>query len=65
MAGNDVPSDPLLVKCSGWTLIYLAPIAPGLITKQFFDTLTDNSALQYGILGIISLLIGAALPELL
>ena len=31
-----------------WTLIYLAPIAPGLITKQFFNTLTDNSALHTG-----------------
>lgn len=47
-----------------WTLIYLAPIAPGLITKQFFDTLTDNSALHYGIWGIISLLIGAALARI-
>ncbi len=47
-----------------WTLIYLAPIAPGLITKQFFDTLTDNSTLHYGIWGIISLLIGAALARI-
>ena len=46
-----------------WTLIYLAPIAPGLITKQFFDTLTDNSAIHYGIWGIISV-IGAALARI-
>ena len=37
-----------LDKCIGLDIIYLAPIAPGLITKQFFDSLTDNSALHYG-----------------
>ncbi|BBH23176.1 HlyB/MsbA family ABC transporter [Paenibacillus baekrokdamisoli] len=47
-----------------WTLIYLAPIAPGLITKQFFDALSGDSALHNGVWGIIALLIGAALARI-
>ncbi|MFC5651283.1 ABC transporter ATP-binding protein [Paenibacillus solisilvae] len=47
-----------------WTLIYLAPIAPGLITKQFFDTLSGDSAVHYGVWGIIALLIGAAFARI-
>ena len=64
MAGDDVPSDPLLVKCAGLDIDLLSSDCAGLITKQFFDTLTDNSALHYGIWGIISLLIGAALARI-
>ncbi|MZQ86826.1 ATP-binding cassette domain-containing protein [Paenibacillus sp. 5J-6] len=47
-----------------WTIIYLAPIAPGLITKQFFDSLTVNSTLGYGVWGLIALLIAAALGRI-
>ena len=43
-----------------WTIIYLAPIAPGLITKAFFDTLTGNATLSFSVWGLIALLIGAA-----
>ncbi|RAP73467.1 ABC transporter ATP-binding protein [Paenibacillus montanisoli] len=43
-----------------WTIIYLVPIAPGLITKEFFDSLTGDDALELGTWGIIALLIGAA-----
>ncbi|UVI31588.1 ABC transporter ATP-binding protein [Paenibacillus spongiae] len=48
-----------------WTLIYLAPIAPGLITKQFFDSLTGESAVAYGTWGIIALLLGAAVARVM
>lgn len=43
-----------------WSLIYLAPILPGVLTKEFFDSLTDSSAASLGIWTIIALLMGAA-----
>lgn len=52
------------INALAWTIIYLAPIAPGLITKQFFDSLTGNSTLGYGVWGLIALLIAAALGRI-
>ncbi|NOV02215.1 ABC transporter ATP-binding protein [Paenibacillus planticolens] len=52
------------VNALAWTVIYLAPIAPGLITKQFFDSLTGHSSLGYGVWGLIALLIAAALGRI-
>lgn len=52
------------INALAWTVIYLAPIAPGLITKQFFDSLTGNSSLGYGVWGLIALLIAAALGRI-
>ncbi|WP_419871236.1 ABC transporter ATP-binding protein [Candidatus Pristimantibacillus sp. PTI5] len=46
-----------------WTVIYLMPIFPGLITKAFFDSLTIDSAAGYGTWGLIALLLGAALAR--
>jgi ATP-binding cassette subfamily B protein len=54
-----------IVNAVAWTLIYLAPIAPGLITKEFFDSLTGNSALNFTTWGIVSLLLGAALARMM
>ncbi|MEW9697598.1 ABC transporter ATP-binding protein [Paenibacillus sp. SI8] len=48
-----------------WTAIYLAPIAPGLVTKEFFDSLTGNSKLGYGVWGIVALLMAAALGRMM
>lgn len=42
-----------------WTLIYLAPILPGLLTKAFFDALTDSAAARFGIWTIIALLLAS------
>lgn len=53
------------INAFAWTIIYLAPIAPGLITKAFFDTLTGNATLKFGVWGLIALLIGAALGRIL
>lgn len=53
------------INALAWTIIYLAPIAPGLITKAFFDTLTGNATLKFGVWGLIALLIGAALGRIL
>jgi ATP-binding cassette, subfamily B, bacterial len=46
-----------------WTLIYLAPIAPGFITKLFFDSLTDEAPYQLGVWAIVGLLFAAALAR--
>ncbi|RKN64306.1 ABC transporter ATP-binding protein [Paenibacillus ginsengarvi] len=53
---------PLLytLNAAMWTLIYLAPILPGLLTKAFFDALTDSAAAWFGIWTIIALLLAAA-----
>ncbi|RTE07118.1 ABC transporter ATP-binding protein [Paenibacillus whitsoniae] len=48
-----------------WTLIYLAPIAPGLVTKEFFDTLTGHAKLDYGVWGLIALLMAAAIGRMM
>ncbi|NOU68577.1 ATP-binding cassette domain-containing protein [Paenibacillus sp. LMG 31461] len=53
------------INALAWTIIYLAPIAPGLITKAFFDTLTGNATVKFGVWGLIALLIGAALGRIL
>ncbi|MCA0756834.1 ABC transporter ATP-binding protein/permease [Paenibacillus sp. N4] len=46
-----------------WTVIYLMPIFPGLITKAFFDSLTMDSAVEVGTWGLVALLLGAALAR--
>lgn len=46
-----------------WTVIYLMPIFPGLITKAFFDSLTMESAAEVGTWGLVALLLGAALAR--
>ncbi|OCT13707.1 ABC transporter ATP-binding protein [Paenibacillus pectinilyticus] len=53
------------INALAWTIIYLAPIAPGLITKAFFDSLTEKSTLSIGVWGLIALLIAAALGRIL
>ncbi|MFB9279533.1 ABC transporter ATP-binding protein [Cohnella cellulosilytica] len=46
-----------------WTAIYLMPIVPGLVTKEFFDSLTGDAATGLGIGALIALLIGFALAR--
>ena len=48
-----------------WTLISLAPIIPGLLTKEFFDFLDGQATLGIGIGGLIALLVGAALARVM
>jgi ATP-binding cassette subfamily B protein len=52
-----------ILNALAWTIIYLVPIIPGLITKAFFDSLTLDSAAKVGIWGLIALLLGAALAR--
>lgn len=44
-----------------WTLIYLAPILPGLVTKAFFDALSGSAPARFGLWTLIILLLGTAL----
>lgn len=46
-----------------WSAIYLAPIIPGLVTKWFFDLITNQSSFELGIWAIIALFIGSALAR--
>ncbi len=46
-----------------WTLITLGPILPGLIMKDFFDTLEGKSVYHFGVGGLIALLFGVALAR--
>ncbi|WP_020618454.1 ABC transporter ATP-binding protein [Paenibacillus daejeonensis] len=48
-----------------WTLISLAPVIPGLLTKEFFDFLDGQASLGIGIGGLIALLVGAALARVM
>ena len=44
-----------------WTLITLSPIIPGLVMKEFFDTLEGDSVYELGVGVLIALIIAAAL----
>jgi len=48
-----------------WTMVYLTPVLPGLVTKMFFDALTKGDAYRFGIPAIIALMIAAALARCL
>jgi ATP-binding cassette subfamily B protein len=54
-----------LINALAWTLIYLAPIIPGWITKQFFDTLTGSSQYGFNVWTLIALLIASALGRVI
>ncbi|AJY74643.1 ABC transporter ATP-binding protein [Paenibacillus beijingensis] len=48
-----------------WTLIHMAPLVPGLVTKAFFDQLEGSAPVKYGTWSIIALLVGAALGRVM
>ncbi|MFD0675416.1 MULTISPECIES: ABC transporter ATP-binding protein [unclassified Paenibacillus] len=54
-----------ILNAVAWSLIYLAPIAPGWITKQFFDTLSGNAAYEFSVWTLIALLIASALGRVI
>ena len=47
-----------------WTLIHMAPLVPGLVTKAFFDYLEGKADVPYGVWAIAALLLGAALARI-
>ncbi|MGC6586397.1 ABC transporter ATP-binding protein [Paenibacillus sp. Dod16] len=53
-----------LINLFAWSLIHMAPLVPGLLTKAFFDHLEGTYAFPYGVWAIAVLLIGAALARI-
>ncbi|PZE22104.1 ABC transporter ATP-binding protein [Paenibacillus xerothermodurans] len=52
-----------ILNATAWALIYLAPIAPGWITKQFFDSLSGHAAYGFDVWLLIALLLAATLAR--
>lgn len=46
-----------------WLVVFMIPMIPGLLAREFFDTLTGEARLDLGVWGIIALLVGAALAR--
>ncbi|HYF83436.1 MAG TPA: ABC transporter ATP-binding protein [Clostridia bacterium] len=53
-----------LANCVAWTLIYVVPLVPGLIAKEFFDVISNGGRVQ-GIWGILSLLLIAGVVQVI
>ncbi|MEK0317435.1 ABC transporter ATP-binding protein [Cohnella sp. 56] len=47
-----------------WTLIHMAPLVPGLLTKAFFDHLEGTHTFPHGAVAIAALLVAAALGRI-
>ncbi|MEK8132805.1 ABC transporter ATP-binding protein [Paenibacillus filicis] len=52
-----------MLNALAWSLIYLAPIVPGLLTKQFFDELSGHASYTLGLGSLLTLLLMAALAR--
>jgi ATP-binding cassette subfamily B protein len=46
-----------------WTMIHAIPIVPGLIAREFFNTLTGNAQVGFGLWELIALLLMSALAQ--
>ena len=44
------------LNCILWIIIHVSPLIPGLIAKEFFDTLSGNASLNVGVWGLMALL---------
>ncbi len=53
-----------LVNALSWTLIHTYPVIPGLILREFLDTLSGQSRLDLGIWGIIALLVATTVAHI-
>ncbi|MBA3470592.1 MAG: ABC transporter ATP-binding protein [Herpetosiphonaceae bacterium] len=54
-----------LLNATLWTLIHLSPLVPGLIIREFFDTLSGDATHSWSIGALIALLITTALMRVL
>ncbi|MDF2673184.1 MAG: transporter ATP-binding protein [Clostridiales bacterium] len=54
---------PLLffLSCIAWTIIHASPLIPGLITREFFNTLSGDAQIGAGIWGLVALVVVTAL----
>lgn len=49
------------LNCTAWILIHASPLIPGLITREFFDTLSGNAKINAGIWDLVVLVVVTAL----
>lgn len=47
-----------------WTLIHMFPLVPGLIAREFFNTLEGKAQLGLGVWGVIVLVVMAAIAQI-
>ncbi|WP_058301489.1 ABC transporter ATP-binding protein [Gorillibacterium timonense] len=48
-----------------WTMVYLTPVLPGIVTKMFFDALTQGESYRLGLPAVIALMFGASVARCL
>ncbi len=48
-------------SCIAWTIIHASPLIPGLITREFFNTLSGDAQIGIGIWGLVALVVVTAL----
>lgn len=53
-----------LANCILWMLVHVSPLIPGLIAKEFFDTLTGKGTLNMGLWGLLALTAMTALARI-
>jgi ATP-binding cassette subfamily B protein len=58
---------PWLYLANGvlWTLIHLFPLVPGLIVRALLDDLTGAAPFRFGVQGLIALMLGMALAQVM
>ena len=49
------------LNCTAWILVHASPLIPGLITREFFNTLSGNAKIDTGIWGLVALVVVTAL----
>jgi ATP-binding cassette subfamily B protein len=54
-----------LANCVIWIIIHVSPVIPGLIAKEFFDTLSGRGTLNVGIWGLIVLIAVTAIVTIM
>ncbi len=47
-----------LANCVLWIVVYLGPVLPGLVLREFFDMLAGTSRYGLGILGLVAVFLG-------
>ncbi len=57
---------PWLYLANGllWALIHVFPLLPGLVAREFLDTLSGDARFTFGICCLIALLLGFALSHI-
>ncbi|TCZ79457.1 ABC transporter ATP-binding protein [Paenibacillus albiflavus] len=55
----------LILNVIAWGIIYMIPLLPGLVTKEFFDTIAGTSPYQFSIWTLIVLLLAVAIARAL